>query len=84
VSANLHGAPRATVAKLFDRGENVEWRDVRSLLEAIGTVTERHDGKLEVALGGEKEVIRPPHSKDLDDQTLVDLRRMLRRAGVTA
>lgn len=55
---------------------------MRSLLDAVATVNERHDGKLEVALGGEAEVLEPPHGKDVDVQMLVDLRRMLTKAGL--
>jgi hypothetical protein len=29
-------------------------------------------------------VLRPPHGKDVDEQMIVDLRRMLTRAGFTA
>ena len=63
---------------------NVEWRRVRSLLEAVGTVEEERDGRLRVTLGGEMETFDPPHGKDVDVQMLVDLRRMLRRAGITS
>jgi hypothetical protein len=63
---------------------NIEWRQVTALLDAIGAVTEEHDGNLEVSLGGETEVFRPPHGKDVDEQMIVDLRRMLTRAGFTA
>ena len=79
---DLDSAHRATVAKIFGHGENVEWREVRSLLDAVATVTERHNGKLEVTLGDETEVLEPPRDKDVDVQMLVDLRRMLRGAGI--
>jgi hypothetical protein len=59
----------------------VEWRHVRSLLEAAGTVVEESNGKLRVTLGPETEVFVPPHGKDVDVQQLVDLRRMFRNAG---
>ena len=59
----------------------VEWRHVRSLLEATGTVVEEPNGKLRVTLGDETEVFVPPHGKDADVQQLVDLRRMLKNAG---
>jgi len=52
-----------------------------SLLEAIGTVTVRHDGKVAVKLGTELEFLEPPGGKDVDDQMVVDLRRMLTSAG---
>jgi hypothetical protein len=60
---------------------NVEWRQVRSLLEAVGDVTEEHNGKLKVTVGFETEIVNPPHDKDVDHQLIVDLRRMLTRAG---
>ena len=60
---------------------NVEWRQVRSLLEAVGTVTDQHNGRVEVALGDETEVFDPPKDKDVDKQMIVDLRRMLTNAG---
>jgi hypothetical protein len=63
---------------------NIEWRQVTSLLEAVGAVTEERDGNLEVSLGGETEVLHRPHGKDVDEQMIVDLRRMLTRAGFTA
>ena len=55
---------------------------MRTLLEAVGTATEQHNGKLEVTLGGETVVLDPPRGKDIDEQMIVDLRRMLRRAGL--
>jgi hypothetical protein len=61
---------------------NIEWRQVKSLLESLGSATEEHNGRLRVTLGGETEVFDPPHGKDIDPQMIVDLRRMLRRAGL--
>jgi hypothetical protein len=52
-----------------------------SLLEAVGTVTVRHDGKVAVKVGPELEFLEPPSGKDVDDQMIVDLRRMLTGAG---
>jgi hypothetical protein len=75
---------RDTIAKLFAHpgGGNVEWREVRSLLDEVGTVTQHHNGKLEVTVGDETEVFDPPRGKDVDEQMVVDLRRMLRNAGL--
>jgi hypothetical protein len=61
---------------------NIEWRQVKALLESLQSVTEEHNGRLSVTLGGETEVFDPPHGKDIDAQMIVDLRRMLRRAGL--
>jgi hypothetical protein len=76
---------RDTVEQIFARPSsgNVEWRRVRSLLEAVATDVEEHDAKLRVTLGGETEVFDRPRGKDVDTQMLVDLRRMLTRAGIT-
>ncbi len=65
-------------------GHNIEWRDVLSLLEAVGEVTEEHNGKLKVRVGGETETLHRPSGKDVGEQMVVDLRRMLRAAGITA
>ena len=75
---------RDTLEQIFEHPSsgNVEWRRVRSLLDAVSTTVEERNGKLRVSLGGETEVITPPHGKDVDVQLLVDLRRMLTRAGL--
>ena len=75
---------RATLERIFRHpaSGNIEWRQVLSLLEAVGTVTEERNGNVEVTLGGETEVLRPPREKDVDTQTIVDLRRMLSTAGL--
>jgi hypothetical protein len=52
-----------------------------SLLEAVGTVDVRHDGKVAVKIGPEREFLEPPVGKDIDEQMVVDLRRMLSKAG---
>lgn len=80
---HLDSRHRDTLARLFEHppSENIEWREVLSLLEAVGTVTEQHNGKFKVAVGPALEVIERPRGKDVDRQLIVDLRRMLREAG---
>jgi hypothetical protein len=80
---HLDGRHRDTLRQIFQHptSHNIEWRAVTSLLEAVGTVTVRHDGKLAVKLGNEQEFLEPPAGKDIDDQTVIDLRRMLTNAG---
>jgi hypothetical protein len=75
---DLSGPHRATLEKILRHpaGGNIEWREVRSLLDAVGATTEERNGKLEVTLGGETHVWEPPHGKDIDVQMIVDLRRM--------
>jgi hypothetical protein len=79
----LDGRHRDTLRRIFEHptSHNIEWHEVTSLLEVVGTVTVRHDGKVAVKLGPELEFLEPPVGKDVDDQMVVDLRRMLRGAG---
>src|SRR5262245_9275021 len=83
MAARLDSHHRNTLEKLFEHppSGNVEWHQLESLLEAVGTVTKRHNGKLEVTIGPETEVFEPPRGKDVDVQTIVDVRRMLEGAG---
>jgi hypothetical protein len=83
MEAHLSSHHRDTVQKIFSHptSHNIEWRQVVSLLEAIGSVTHEHNGKLKVTLGPETEVLPAPHGKDVDIQIVVDLRRMLTQAG---
>jgi hypothetical protein len=80
---HLDNRHRDTLRQIFEHpvSHNIEWRAVMSLLEAVGTVTERHDGKVEVAVGSDLEFLEPPAGKDVDAQMVVDLRRMLTSAG---
>ena len=83
MEAHLSNHHRDTIERIFSHppSRNIEWRQVVSLLETIGTVTHEHNGKLKVALGPETEVLPAPHGKDVDAQIVVDLRRMLTQAG---
>jgi hypothetical protein len=82
MEAHLDGRHSDTLKKIFEpANHNIEWREIVSLLEAVGTVTQEHNGKLKVSLGPEAEVFSAPHGKDVDVQTVVDLRRMLTQAG---
>ena len=82
-SEHLDSRHRDTLRQIFEHptSHNIEWRAVISLLEAVGTVTARHDGKFAVEIGPELEFLVPPAGKDVDAQMVVDLRRMLTNAG---
>ena len=79
----LNNHHRDTLEKILRHpaSGNIEWRQVVSLLEEIGTVKHEHNGKLKVTLGPETEVLPAPRGKDVDVQMVVDLRRMLTQAG---
>jgi len=75
-----------TLRQLFQHplSHNIEWRQVRSLLEAVGSVTEDHNGHLHVTINGESYTAHQPQHKDMADvQILIDLRHFLERVGVT-
>ena len=80
---HLNNQHRDTVAKILQHpaSHNVEWHAVLSLLQYIGQVDERHDGRFKVTIGGETEIFDKPKHKNIDEQQVVDLRRMLRAAG---
>lgn len=81
--ADLDHRHRDTLVKIFSHpsSANIEWRQVLSLLEAVGATRKEHNGKLKVTLGSETEIFEPPRGKDIDQQMTVDLRRMLANAG---
>jgi hypothetical protein len=80
---HLNNRQRDTLLQVFDHptSHNIEWQAVLSLLEAVGSVEQRPDGKYVVHIGGETEALTRPKDKDIDVQHVVDLRRMLTTAG---
>jgi hypothetical protein len=80
---HLNGHQRDTLVRIFqqDTNYNVEWHDVVSLLEAVGSIEQRHDDMFVFRIAKETEVLRRPSGKDIDGQQLVDLRRILTSAG---
>jgi hypothetical protein len=74
---------RETLRKIFQHpaSHNIEWHDVLSLLEAVGTVARHHHGKVEVTVGSETGFFDTPAHKDVEIEMLVDLRRLLAAAG---
>jgi hypothetical protein len=83
MEAHLSSHHRDTVERIFSHppSHNMQWREVVSLLETIGSVAHEHNGKLKVTLGPETEVLPAPHGKDIDVQVVGDVRRMLKQAG---
>lgn len=60
---------------------NVEWSKVLALLEQVGEVESRHDGKYAVKLHDTTVVLERPRHKDLPIDDVVRLRRLLEDAG---
>ena len=82
--SQLDAHHQATVKKILDHpvSHNIQWHDVLSLLESVGTVTEERDGRFRVTLGPETQTFDAPRHHDIDEQQVIDLRRMLRGAGI--
>ncbi|HTR78560.1 MAG TPA: hypothetical protein VMH39_10630 [Gemmatimonadaceae bacterium] len=83
VPKHLSNHHRDTLLQIFQHpsSHNIQWPDVLSLLEAVGEIEPRRDGKYLVRLGDEAEVLVPPKHKDIDIQQVLDVRRMLTGAG---
>ena len=61
---------------------NLTWHEVRTLLDAVGEVEEKHNGSWRITIAGQPEVFDPNHGKDLTVEQVIDLRRMLTAAGL--
>ena len=84
--AHLSNHQRNTLRQIFQHpaGHNIEWRAVLSLLGAVGSAEEQHGGKVAVTVASQTEYFDPPRHKDIDTQAVVNLRRMLTKAGYGA
>jgi hypothetical protein len=80
---HLNNHHRNTLRQIFQHpvSHNIEWHSVVSLLKAVGSVVENHDGTVAATVGSQTEYIEPPAHKDIDTQTVLDLRRILSSAG---
>ncbi len=81
----LNAHHRVTLEKIFQHpvSHNIQWHDVLSLLQSVAQVTEGHERRYKVTLGPETETLEAPSHHDIDEQMVIDLRRMLRGAGIT-
>jgi hypothetical protein len=80
---DLSSHHRNTLSKIFQHpaSHNIEWHDVLSLLTAIGSVARHRDNKVAVTVGSETRFFDIPEHKDIDVDSIVDLRRLLADAG---
>jgi hypothetical protein len=74
---------RETLEKIFAHptNHNITWREVQSLLEAVGDVDERHDDRFHIEIAGTSHVLTRPRQKDVAVDMVIDLRGLLRQAG---
>jgi len=64
---------------------NIVWRDIESMLTAVGAeITEGAGSRVRIALGEVRAVFHRPHpSKETDKGAVKSMRRFLTEAGVT-
>jgi hypothetical protein len=80
---HLDNRHRNTLREIFQHpvSHNIEWHSVTSLLDAIGTVDVHKDGQVAVRVGSQSAFLTHPDGKDIDEQMVIDLRRLLSQAG---
>jgi hypothetical protein len=62
---------------------NLQWHDVRSMLDSLAEVTEEHNGNLKYIRHGEVLILHPPKHKDLsDNKEVMEIRHFLERSTV--
>ena len=82
---NMSGTHQTTYDAIFQHpaARNLQWHDVRSMLNSISEVMEEHNGNLRFTRNGETLTVHPPKHKDLSDvEELMKIRRFLERSAV--
>jgi hypothetical protein len=78
------GTHQGTYDAVFQHpiARNLQWRDVRSMLDAIADVAEEQNGNLKVTRNGQTIVIHPSKHKDVSDiEELIQIRHFLDRSS---
>jgi hypothetical protein len=85
-STHLNGHHRKTLASIFRHpsSHNVEWHDVLSLLNNLGTASERHGGGYYIEIGADSISLGRSHGHELSGDELRQLRAFLTTAGLSA
>jgi hypothetical protein len=81
--SSLNGRHLRTYEKIFRHpvSHNLEWRELRSLLDHVGQVTEESNGHLKVIRNGHNLVLHRARSKDIADvDELKTVRHFLQRS----
>lgn len=85
MDSQMSGTHQTTYKALFQHpaARNLQWHDVRSLLNSIAEVEEEHNGNLRFTRHGETLTVHPPKHKDLSDiEELMKIRHFLERSAV--
>jgi hypothetical protein len=76
---------RQTAARIFRHptSHNIQWHDVESMLEQLGETRETSHGSLEVKIGDEVDFLTGPRHREVSEDHVAHLRRILKRIGLT-
>src|ERR1700733_6024129 len=80
---HLNGRHQHTYDAIFRHpaAHNLEWHDVRSLLDALANVVEGTNGALHVTRNGQSVTLHAPKHKDATVEDLLAIRRFLEHSG---
>jgi hypothetical protein len=83
LNAAVTAADRRTLDAIYRHplSHNLSWREVVSLIAAIGDAEEKVNGEVVFRVGDARVSITRPHAKDLLAADVIDLRHFLTRAG---
>lgn len=83
MSESLNSHHTQTLDALFAHPtrHNLQWRDVGSLLSAIGDVDEKHDGRVAVTIADSTVTLSRPRSKDVGTEEVLEIRQFLKSVG---
>ncbi len=85
-TASLTGSHLRTYDRIFQHpiSHNLEWHDVRALLDKLGEVVVEHNGNLKVTRNGQSLILYAPRTKDVAEMSeLMNLRHFLERSETT-
>ncbi len=85
MDVQMSGTHQATSDAIFGHpiSRNLQWHDIRSMLESIAQVSEEHNGNVRFMRHGQTLTIHPPKHKDLaDTQELMKIRHFLERSAL--
>ena len=81
--SSLKGAHRRTLEAIFRHpsAHNLAWNDVLGLIGSIGETHEKANSTFVFEIAGNRYLMRKPHTKDLTNDEVTDLRHFLMQAG---
>jgi hypothetical protein len=83
-SVHRSASHQRTLGTLFQHPltHNIEWREVVSLFESLGSAVEGGHETLHVTINKQTIVLHPPKHKGLSEDLVMQIRHFLMRAGV--